>query len=147
MNLKRMVKKKDKGFSFIETIIAITIILILSATVGFTAIRYIERARIASCRNQFDIFKLALQSYYLDCGMFPTEAQGLQALWEPPILAPVPSNWDGPYIDRQVPKDPWGNDYVYRKPGEHNLPFSIMSFGPTGRPGGEGRNASLFSWD
>ena len=139
--------KKDKGFSFIETIIAISIILILSAAVGFSAIKYIERARITACRNQIETFRLALQSYMLDCGVYPSEAQGLTALWEKPILSPVPSQWDGPYIDRQVPKDPWGNDYLYKNPGDKNLPFTILSYAAHGKPGGDGQNAAIYSWE
>jgi general secretion pathway protein G len=138
-----MIFKTDKGFSFIETIIAISIIAILSAAVGFSAIKYIEHARVAACRNQIETLRLALQSYLLDCGTYPTESQGLSALWEKPILAPIPSSWDGPYIDRQIPKDPWGNDYIYKSPGEKNLPFTIMSKGPRG----EGKDAAIYSWE
>ena len=141
------IKKNDKGFTFIETIVAISIILILSAAVGFSAVRYIERARIAACRNKIEVFRLALQSYYLDSGQYPTETQGLRALWERPTLAPVPVRWDGPYLDRQIPLDPWGNNYVYKNPGDMNLPFSIISFGADGRPGGEGVNAEILSWE
>jgi len=139
--------KTDKGFTFIETIITVSIIVILSAVVGFSALRYVERARTASCRSQMEIFRLSLQSYYLDCGQYPTEAQGLPALWEKPIMSPVPDRWDGPYTDRRIPKDPWGNDYIYRNPGENNLPFSIMSYGADGRSGGDGSNADIRSWD
>jgi len=139
--------KTDKGFTFIETIITVSIIVILSAVVGFSALRYVERARTASCRSQMEIFRLSLQSYYLDCGQYPTEAQGLPALWEKPIMAPVPDRWDGPYTDRRIPKDPWGNDYIYRNPGENSLPFSIMSYGADGKSGGDGSNADIRSWD
>ena len=142
-----MILKADKGFTFIETIVAITIIMILSAAVGFSAIKYIERARLASCRNQIETFRLALQSYLLDCGQYPTEAQGLNALWEKPALAPVPAKWEGPYLDRQVPKDPWGNNFIYKSPGEKSLPFSIMTYGADGKQGGEGANADINSWD
>ena len=139
--------KSDKGFTFIETIVTISIILILSAAVGFSAVKYVERAKVAACRNQIETFRLALQNYYLDCGVYPTEIQGLQALWEKPIQPPVPSQWQGPYIDRRLPKDPWGYNYIYKNPGEMNLPFSIMSHGADGRPGGEGANADIHSWD
>ena len=139
--------KTDKGFTFIETIVTISIILILSAAVGFSALKYIDRARIAACRNQIETFRLALQSYLLDCGQFPTEAQGLQALWEKPALSPVPARWDGPYVDRQIPKDPWGSNYVYKNPGDKNLPFTVMSYGADGKIGGEGMDAEIYSWD
>ena len=142
-----MILKADKGFTFIETIVTISIILILSAAVGFSAIKYVDRARIAACRNQIETFRLALQSYFLDCGQFPTEAQGLQALWEKPTLSPIPSRWDGPYVDRQIPKDPWGGDFVYKNPGEKNLPFTVISYGADGKMGGEGMNAEIHSWD
>ena len=142
-----MILKTDEGFTFIETIVTITIILILSAAVGFSAIKYIDRAKIASCRSQIETFRLALQSYLLDCGNYPTEAQGLAALWEKPAHSPVPVHWDGPYTDRQIPKDPWGSDYVYKNPGEKNLPFTIISFGADGKPGGEAANADIYSWD
>ena len=146
MIVKSMIRKTDAGFTFIETIVTISIILILSGVVGFSAIRHVDTARIAATRNQIEIFRLALQTYYLDTGQFPTEAQGLQALWERPTIPPIPLRWAGPYVDRQIPLDPWGNEFVYRNPGDRDLPFTIMSFGANGRPGGDGRNASIYSW-
>ena len=142
-----MIFKSDKGFTFIETIAALSIILILSAAVGFSAAKYIEKARTISCRNQIETFRMSLQSYYLDCGNYPTETQGLKALWEKPNLSPVPSRWDGPYLDRMLPKDPWGNDYLYKNPGEKNLPFTIISYGGDSKIGGEGQNADINSWE
>jgi len=142
-----VIAKMDKGFTFIETIVTISIILILSAAVGFSAIKYIDRARMAACRNQIETLRLALQSYLLDCGQLPTEIQGLHALWEKPVLAPVPARWDGPYIDRQIPKDPWGSDFIYKNPGDKNLPFTIISYGADGKAGGDGTNAEIFSWE
>jgi general secretion pathway protein G len=138
---------KDPGFTFIETIVTITIILILSTVVGFSALRYIDRARVAACRNQIETLRLALQSYYLDCGVYPNEAQGLDALWEKPLIAPVPSAWNGPYLDRRVPKDPWDNAYRYKNPGDNMLPFTIFSYGADGREGGGGGDADIFSWE
>jgi len=140
----------DKGFTFIETIISISIILILSAAVGLSSIKYIDRARIASCKNQIETYKMALQSYYLDCGQYPTEAQTLNALWEKPIMSPVPVNWDGPYTDRQLSKDPWGNNYIYKNPGEKNLPYTIISLGSDGKygtTGSGGSSADIYSWE
>jgi general secretion pathway protein G len=145
--LKTWVLKKDKGFTFIETIVTITIILILSAAVGFSAVKYIDRARIAACRNQIEAFRLALQAYYLDNGHYPSESQGLDALWEKPITTPLPVKWDGPYTERVIQKDPWGSDYVYKNPGDKNLAFTISSYGADGKSGGEGANADIHSWD
>ena len=147
MSLKLILLKKDRGFTFIETIVTISIILILSAAVGLSAMKYVERSKIAAARNQIESFRFALQSYMLDCGQYPTELQGLIALWERPVLAPVPPGWDGPYLNRRVPLDPWGTEYVYRNPGDFNLPFSISSLGADGRIGGDGSNADIHSWD
>jgi general secretion pathway protein G len=138
--------KNDKGFTFIETVVTLAIILIMTAGVGFSAIRYIDGARIASCKSQIETFRLALQSYYIQCGVFPTQAQGLSALWEKPFTAPVPAAWDGPYLDKQIPKDPWGYEYIYKNPGDKNLPWSITSYGADGREGGEGQNVDILSW-
>ena len=142
-----MTLKRDYGFTFIETIVSLSIILILTAAVGFSSVKYIDKARVVSCRNQIETLRLALQSYYTDCGQYPSEAQGLIALWEKPVLAPIPLKWDGPYTDRRIPKDPWGNDYIYKKPGEKNLPFTIISYGADSMTGGEGSNADINSWD
>ena len=144
---KTMLLKADRGFTFVETIATIAIILILSASVGFSAMKYIEKARTAACRSQIDAYRLALQSYYLDSGQYPSEGQGLEALWEKPIIAPVPSHWDGPYTERRIQKDPWGNGYVYKNPGEKNLAFTIASYGADGKTGGEGVNADIHSWE
>lgn len=140
------IKKYDKGFTFIEVLVVLAIILILSAGVGFSAIKYIEKAKTASGKTQIESFKLALQSYYIDCGRYPTKEQGLQALWEKPLLVPVPASWAGPYTDAEIPLDPWQNSYQYTVPGENGLPFTIMSFGADGKEGGEGLDEDIISW-
>lgn len=141
-----MKKKNEEGFTFIETIIVIAITLIFSAGIGFSAAKYIDQAKVASCKNQISTFKLSLQSYYIDCGIYPTQAQGLIALWEKPLFSPVPELWNGPYLDREIPKDPWGNSYIYKSPGEKGLPFIIYSYGADGKETGDGFNADIISW-
>jgi general secretion pathway protein G len=89
---------------------------------------------------------MALNSYFLDCGVYPTTEQGLQALWEKPILEPVPKGWEGPYIDKAVPNDPWNNEFEYLNPGPHGLPFGVRSFGADGAEGGESRDNDISSW-
>ena len=141
-----MSKQNEEGFTFIETIIVIAIILILSAGVGFSAMKYIDNAKLASVKNQISTYKLALESYYLDCGVYPSESQSLLALWEKPTLSPVPIRWNGPYIDQEISNDPWGYSYIYNAPGQKNLPFTIKSYGADGMEGGEGKNADIVSW-
>lgn len=141
-----MKETNDEGFTFIETIIVIAIILILSAGVGFSAVKYIDNARIASAKNQIATYKLALESYYLECGAYPSESQGLAALWEKPTLSPVPAGWSGPYVDQEISADPWGTPLLYESPGRKGLPFTIISYGADGIEGGEGKNADILSW-
>lgn len=136
----------DEGFSFMETIISLAIIMILTAAVGLGALRYLDQARLAACRSHMETFGKALQSYYADCGVYPTQAQGLEALWRKPHLSPVPARWAGPYLDREVPDDPWGNPYLYAVPGENGLPYQISSYGSDGQAGGEGMAADIISW-
>jgi len=136
----------DEGWTVIETLIVIAIVLILTSIVGFTGIQYLDRARTAAARSQIDSFSLALESYYIDCGRYPTEEQGLEALWKKPSIEPISPNWMGPYIYRKTPDDPWSNPYEYKVPGAEGLPFSIRSLGADGREGGEGKNADVNSW-
>lgn len=137
---------QEDGFTFIETIVVITIILILSAGIGLSAMGFIDRAKEASAKNQIATYKIALQSYYLDCGAFPSTEQDLISLWIKPVLSPVPDGWNGPYIDQEIGKDPWGADFHYYAPGENGLPYSIISFGADKKKGGEGLDEDIISW-
>jgi general secretion pathway protein G len=143
----RGTKENQAGFTFIEIMVAMIILFLLIGVSGFTYMRYISKARTVAGKNQIEIFSIALNSYFLDCGARPTAEQGLEALWEKPILAPVPSKWAGPYLSKRVPPDPWGNEYEYKQPGPHGLPFGIRSFGADGLEGGEGNNQDLVSWE
>ncbi len=138
--------KKDDGFSFAETIAVLAIMLILTAGVGFSAAGYVQKARRLSAESQIEVYRLALQSYYLDCGAYPTDEQGLEALWEKPVLYPVPAGWNGPYVDKEIQKDPWGNDFVYSTRRNRKLPFTVVSFGSDGFEGGDGDAEDIVSW-
>lgn len=138
--------KKDDGFTFAETLAVLAIMLVLSAGVGLGAMKYIDKARQLQARSQIQLYTLALQSYYLDCGTYPTPEQGLESLWERPRLFPVPKGWNGPYIDRRVQEDPWGNRYQYRRKQDGRIPFVIFSYGADGREGGSGNEADIVSW-
>jgi general secretion pathway protein G len=136
----------DQGWTFLETIIVIAIVLILTSSVGFMASQYLDRARIATARSQIDSFSIALESYFIDCGRYPTNEQGLNALWEKPSIQPINDNWSGPYMYKQTPNDPWGNPYEYFVPGQSGLPYGVRSFGADGREGGEKNDADIASW-
>ena len=139
--------KKDDGWTFIETIIGIAIVLLLSAGVGVVAVKNLEKAYVTAAKSQIGDFKLALEMYRQDCKRYPTNEQGLEALWEKPILSPVPSNWDGPYIDKKLPLDPWDSKYNYSVPGQNNLPFTIISYGADGVSGGLNLDMDIKSYE
>lgn len=139
--------KKNEGWTFIETLIVIAIVLILTASVGFSAVKQLDKARIATAKSQIESFTLALDAYYMDNGTYPTQEQGLDALWIKPTITPEPKHWDGPYLSKPVPDDPWGNAYQYVVPGENNLPYGITSYGNDGFEGGEGNDADISSWE
>ncbi len=139
--------RSDEGWTFVETLIVIAIILILTGTVGFIAFRYIDNAKEAAARSQIETFTLALNAYLFDNGSYPAQTQGLAALWKQPSAAPAPANWKGPYLQKAVPKDPWGHPYEYTVPGPDGLPFGIRSLGSDGLEGGDGNAKDITSWD
>jgi general secretion pathway protein G len=145
--LSRKNTTKDQGWSFIETIIVIAIILILIAGVAFYASQGIEQAKYTQAKLQIESLKTALQSYYIDCNCYPTTEQGLAALWEAPNYSPIPDNWNGPYLEKRLNKDPWGNNYLYYEPGAKSKSFLIISLGADGKEGGEKFNADIKSAD
>jgi len=138
---------EEDGWTFVETLIVIAIILILTGTVGFIAFRYIDNAKVVAARSQIETFSVALNSYLFDNGSYPTQEQGLQALWQKPSTAPIPTDWKGPYLEKDVPNDPWGHPYQYLVPGPSGLPFGLRSFGSDGVEGGDGNAKDITSWD
>lgn len=146
--------KKSEGFTFVETIAVLAVIAVMAAGTTASAEKIISKAKRVSARNEIAQYSAALQSYFLDCGRFPTTEQGLEALWFKPELYPVPENWKGPYIDRKPSKDPWGTDYVYYSGNQtfvsgeipEGLPFVLLSFGADCQEGGEGDSEDVVSW-
>jgi len=130
------------GWTFIETLIVIGIILILTSSVGFMAFKYIDQAKQATAKSQIETFALALSSYYMDCKQYPDSQQGLNTLWEKPSGV---EGWNGPYLAKAIPKDPWGRDYILKIPGPNGLPFEIQCLGADGAEGGTGPNADISS--
>ena len=142
----RRTRSSQAGFTLIEILVASTILLILISVSGFLVSSYIGRARVIGARNQINAFSLALSGYFIDTGGYPSTEQGLAGLWRRPTVDPVPQQWVGPYVEKEVPTDPWGNPYQYRAPGPNNLPFEIQSRGADGVDGGTGADADIVSW-
>lgn len=135
----------DDGWSLVEVLIAVAIVLMMSATVGQAGLKQLERARSAAVRVQISAFTDALQDYAADCGSPPPQAEGLRALWIRPSGSHAAS-WRGPYVAGEIPLDPWGNEYRYHVPGPNGLPWEILSLGSDGAPGGVDSAADILSW-
>jgi general secretion pathway protein G len=127
--------------------VVIAVIAMLAALVAPNVFRHVGTAKDATARSQIELFGAALDAYRLDNGRYPTTVQGLVALSVAPTSHPVPSNWRGPYLRREVPLDPWGSEYVYLSPGEVNPNgYDLLSLGADAALGGEGEEADVLSW-
>jgi general secretion pathway protein G len=126
-----------------ELLLVLVIIGLLAALVGPTIYQRIRPAKQSAAKAQIENFASALDSYYVDMGAYPTTQEGVAALRTRPDAA---QNWNGPYLKKEIPKDPWGTAYVYRAPGR-NGGYEIVSLGADGREGGEGDNADINSWE
>lgn len=122
-------------------------IIVLGLLAGLVAPQIFGRvgeAKVTTARTQMSLIGTALDSYRLDNGGYPTTEQGLQALREKPARDPVPTNWKGPYLRKEVPLDPWGRQYAYRAPGSRNpTGYDLATWGRDGKEGGSGEDADL----
>jgi general secretion pathway protein G len=129
----------EKGFTLLELLVVVVIIGLLAAYVGPKYFSQIGKSEQAVAKSQVEAFSRALATYRLDVGDFPTTEQGLAALVAKPEGV---VKWNGPYLDRAVPNDPWGRPYTYRNPGSHG-DFDIISLGKDGQAGGTGDAADV----
>lgn len=131
-----------RGFTLLELLVVMVIIGLLAAYVGPKYFSQIGKSEVKTVKAQIVGFEKALQQYRLDTGRFPSTEQGLTALQARPANV---AKWDGPYLEKALPMDPWGRAYVYVSPGEHG-DFDISSTGRDGRPGGDGVDADITNW-
>jgi general secretion pathway protein G len=131
-----------RGFTLLELLVVMVIIGLLAAYVGPKYFSQIGKSEVKTARAQIVGLEKALQQYRIDVGRFPTTEEGLQALLNKPTSA---MKWDGPYLEKTLPMDPWGRPYAYVSPGQHG-DFDLLSSGRDGRPGGEGLDADITSW-
>jgi len=137
-----------RGFTLIEIMVVIVILALLAALVGPKILGRTDDAKIQTTKTQIRSLESALKLYKLDNGVYPTTEQGLSSLVAKPTVGVIPKNYkEGGYLEsKQVPKDGWGNDYIYVSPGEHG-DYDLSSYGADGVKGGEGKNADIVSWD
>ena len=127
--------KRTEGFTLIELLLVMVILSVLATVVVPKFTRRSEQARIVAAQSSIANIEVALEAFEVDTGRYPTNEEGLQALV---VAPPQLDTWRGPYIKRGIPKDPWGNNYVYRCPGDHNTnSYDLYSYGPDRQEGGD----------
>ncbi|MBC2696412.1 MAG: type II secretion system major pseudopilin GspG [Desulfobacteraceae bacterium] len=136
-----MNKKKhigQRGFTLIEMLIVIIIIGLLASLVGPKLFTKVDKARIKTAKAQIELLSAAIDTYRLDMGKFPATLKELRSSDDP--------RWEGPYLPKAIPPDPWNNSYEYKYPGKHGA-YDIISYGADGKPEGTGNDRDIVSWE
>jgi len=134
--------KNRKGFTLIELLVVMVILGMLAALVGPQIFGKVGKGKQSAARTQIEMLGQALDSYRLDVGKYPSTSEGLNAL----VTNPGAQGWDGPYLKKALPNDPWGKPYQYQSPGSHG-DYDLLSYGGDGAAGGEGENKDVNSWE
>nr|WP_295784904.1 type II secretion system major pseudopilin GspG [Rhodoferax sp.] len=135
--------RPSQGFTLIEMLVVLVIIGMLAGLVGPKLFGRVDSSKIKTAEVQVKMFKGALETFRLDVGRLPTQAEGLLVLNQVPAEERAKARWRGPYLDQDVPMDPWGNPYLYSLPGAGGQPFALYSLGADGKRGGEGTDADI----
>lgn len=135
-------RRNQRGFSLMELMIVMVILGLLASLVGPAMFKKLGTAKQKTAATQIGMLMASLDAYRLDIGHYPSQQEGLEAL----VVNPGEDKWDGPYLKKGVPMDPWDNEYHYQNPGEHGE-VDIYSLGADNREGGEKENADVGSWE
>lgn len=136
---RNRIKDTPRGFTLLELLVVVVIIGLLAAYVGPRYFSQLGKSEVTVALAQIDAIEKALDTFRLDVGRYPTTEEGLNALMQRPASA---VRWNGPYLKKAAPADPWGRPFSYRAPGA-NGEFEIVSYGRDGQPGGNGDDADL----
>lgn len=134
--------RKSQGFTLLELLVVMVIIGLLAGYVGPKYFAQVGKSEVKAAQAQINALEKALDTYRLDTGHYPGTEQGLEALMTQPASEP---KWQGPYLKKVVPPDPWGKPYIYKQPGEHGE-FDLYSYGKDGQPGGSGDMVDITNW-
>ena len=132
----------QSGFTLLELLVVMVIIGLLAGYVGPKYFSQIGKSEVKASKAQIDALGKALDQFRLDVGRYPSSEEGLAVLITRPANLP---KWDGSYLTKNVPLDPWGNAYIYKFPSEHGE-YDLLSNGKDGQPGGEGESADITNW-
>jgi len=135
-------KLRFKRFTLIEVVVVIVILALLAGIATPLYFRHVKKAKISTAKTQINLIEQGIFDFRVDLDRLPDSSVGLRALIE---NVNGEKKWDGPYL-KKLPKDPWGNDYVYVCPGQHG-DFDIISYGSDGQPGGTGDAADIGNWE
>ena len=130
-------RRRQHGFSLLELLIVLAIMALLGTLVGPKLFAQFDRSKIATATTQVKMLKSALDTMRLDIGRYPTADEGLQLLINPPTDPDIKARWHGPYLEDQVPNDPWTKPYLYSPEGKDLNAIALYSYGPDGKPGGD----------
>ena len=131
--------RRSRGITLIELLVVMAIIAMFLTLVGSRVFRNVEKSKQVVAKNQIHEFETVLDMFRLDVGRYPTTQEGLQALQVRPSGL---DNWDGPYLKKDIPPDPWNHQYVYRCPGQHG-DYDLIALGADGQEGGDGDNKDV----
>jgi general secretion pathway protein G len=142
LNRKNKWLRIQHGFTLLELLVVMVIIGLLASYVGPKYFAQIGKSEVKTAKAQIDSLGKALDQYRLDTGHYPSTENGLAALNAPPANE---SKWQGPYLQKKVPNDPWEHPYIYKAPGEHG-DYDLTSLGNDGAAGGTGEAADITNW-
>lgn len=135
--------RKSAGFSLLEMLVVLVIIGLIASLVGPRLFSRVDTSKVQVADTQVRMLRGAIETYRLEVGRLPAASEGLGVLYAPPADERLKARWRGPYLDEQVPLDPWDNPYVYSIPGANGMPFALYSLGADGVRGGEGNDADI----
>ncbi len=139
--LARVPGRFQRGLTLIELLVVLVILTLVAGVIGPRVLDQLGGAKVKTAHVQISEIEQALDLFKLDVGRYPSDAEGLRALTDRPGTA---NGWNGPYLRKGLPADPWGNAYQYKFPGRNGGP-DVYSFGADGRAGGDGENADILN--